>query len=133
VYIQNSLLLLQVIGKEVKKAGVKGEVVAFAGDVRKEEDIQNAIKFTIEKFGKFDVLVSNAGVASFGNITCAFFALSDMSTKDMHNGIDTNLIGSCIFAREAVQSMKARGIDDGHLFFINRFSITYSAKSLDSD
>jgi NADP-dependent 3-hydroxy acid dehydrogenase YdfG len=62
-------LLLQEIEKEVKKAGVKGEVVAFAGDVRKEEDIQNAIKFTIEKFGKFDVLVSNAGVASFGNIT----------------------------------------------------------------
>jgi len=60
---------LQEIEQEVKKAGVKGEVVAFAGDVRKEEDIQNAIKFTIEKFGKFDVLVSNAGVASFGNIT----------------------------------------------------------------
>jgi NADP-dependent 3-hydroxy acid dehydrogenase YdfG len=66
---KNILLLLQAIEKEVKKAGVKGEVVAFTGDVRKEEDIQNAIKFTIEKFGKFDVLVSNAGVASFGNIT----------------------------------------------------------------
>jgi NADP-dependent 3-hydroxy acid dehydrogenase YdfG len=65
----NTLLLLQAIEKEVKQAGVKGEVVAFAGDVRKEEDIKNAIKFTIEKFGKFDVLVSNAGVASFGNIT----------------------------------------------------------------
>lgn len=61
--------LLQAIEKEVKQSGLKGEVVAFAGDVRIEDNIKDAINFTIEKFGKFDVLVSNAGVASFGNIT----------------------------------------------------------------
>lgn len=61
--------LLQAIEKEVKQSGAKGEVVAFAGDVRIEDNIKDAIKFTIEKFGKFDVLVSNAGVASLGNIT----------------------------------------------------------------
>lgn len=65
--------MLQAIEKKVKQAGAKGEVVAFAGDVRKEEDIKNAIKFTIEKFGNLDVLVSNAGVASLGNITGNLF------------------------------------------------------------
>jgi NAD(P)-dependent dehydrogenase (short-subunit alcohol dehydrogenase family) len=54
------------------------------------------------------------------NVIMCVSPLQEMSTEDMHNGIDTNLIGSCIFAREAVQSMKARGINDGHLFFINR-------------
>ena len=31
-------------------------------DVTKEEDIKNAIEFTVEKFGRIDILVNNAGM-----------------------------------------------------------------------
>lgn len=39
-----------------------GEIIPVAGDVVKEEDIDNAVEKALEEQGKIDVLVNNAGV-----------------------------------------------------------------------
>ncbi|CAB3363922.1 Hypothetical predicted protein [Cloeon dipterum] len=101
---------------EAKSAGFKGEIHAFGGDVRVEDDIKRAIQWTREKLGGPDVLVSNAGVVAFSGLT-------EIGTEDLKKVLDTNLVGACMFTREIVQDMKSRGVNDGHIFHINRFGL----------
>ncbi|XP_059471846.1 farnesol dehydrogenase-like [Neocloeon triangulifer] len=100
------------LADQLKTAGCKGELHAFAGDVRSEEDVKRAVQWTRETLGGTDVLVSNAGVVAFGGLT-------EVSTEDLKKVLDTNLVGACVFMREVVQDMKERGVNDGHIFFIN--------------
>ena len=37
-------------------------VIAIQADISKEEDVKNLISKSIEKFGKIDVLINNAGI-----------------------------------------------------------------------
>lgn len=39
-----------------------GKIVAFEGDISHDNDIDNAVKLAIDKFGKLDILVNNAGI-----------------------------------------------------------------------
>jgi short-subunit dehydrogenase len=43
------------------------------------------------------------------------------STKDMKAMLDLNVLGLSVCTKEALQSMKERGVDDGHIIHINRF------------
>ena len=42
--------------------GAPGEVVPYAGDVSKREDDEGMIEYAVEKFGRLDVLINNAGI-----------------------------------------------------------------------
>src|SRR5947209_11519513 len=46
--------------KEIAQAG--GEAAAFKIDVADEESIKQGVKTVLEKFGKVEILVNNAGV-----------------------------------------------------------------------
>lgn len=46
--------------------------------------------------------------------------VSDGNAEDWKRTLDTNVLGLSICTREALQSMKAHGFDDGHIFNINR-------------
>lgn len=41
---------------------VAGEIVEIQGDVTKPEDCSKLVQKTVERFGKLDVLVANAGI-----------------------------------------------------------------------
>ncbi|GIW22756.1 MAG: hypothetical protein KatS3mg068_1763 [Candidatus Sericytochromatia bacterium] len=47
------------VAKEVEELGA--EALPIQCDVRKVENINNMVKSTIEKFGKVDILINNAG------------------------------------------------------------------------
>lgn len=50
--------------EEISKEGadLAGEIVAFRGDISVDEDIDNMVAYAMERYGRIDVLMNNAGV-----------------------------------------------------------------------
>jgi len=55
-------------------------------DVRDEQSIQNAVDFILEKTGRIDVLINNAGLGTLG-------ALEDTSIEESKDVFETNVFG----------------------------------------
>lgn len=88
---------------------VKQEIEAFKvnclpvqGDVSNYEDCQNMAKEVMDKFGKIDVLVNNAGITKDT-------LLLRMKEEDFRQVIDVNLVGTFNITKSVSQyMMKAR-------------------------
>ena len=79
-------------------------VVAFAGDIRNENDVENVVKNTLENFGKIDILVNNAGI--FPKVK----PLHEISEKEWNEVIDVNLTGQFRFTKAAIPHLiKTKG------------------------
>ena len=62
-----------------------GEIVAFKADISKQEDIDKMVDFTMDKYGKIDVLVNNAGVMD------NFEPVTEVTDEDWNKIISINL------------------------------------------
>ena len=80
--------------EKIKAGG--GDGIAVQADVSKEEDVISMFEQTIEKFGRLDVMVSNAGL----QVDSPFL---EMTTKQWQKVIDVNLTGQFICIREAAK------------------------------
>lgn len=80
--------------EKIKEGG--GEGIVVQADVSKEEDVISMFEQTIEKFGRLDVMVSNAGL----QVDSPFL---EMTTKQWQKVIDVNLTGQFICIREAAK------------------------------
>ena len=91
---------LEKVKKEIEENKVA--VLAVKGDVSRFEDCENLVKQVIEKFGKIDVLVNNAGITKD-------MLLMRMKKEDFEQVIDVNLVGTFNVTRNVIQCMlKAR-------------------------
>jgi NAD(P)-dependent dehydrogenase (short-subunit alcohol dehydrogenase family) len=54
--------------KELRSLGSEAEFIET--DVRKEDDIRNAVDKTVARFGRLDVAVNNAGTEGWGVPLC---------------------------------------------------------------
>jgi dihydroanticapsin dehydrogenase len=91
---------LQEVVSEIKAAG--GEAIAVACDVSRAVDAQNAIRKTVEAFGKLDVLVNNAGVLSVSTI-------EEIPEDEWDRLIDANLKGPFLMCRAALPEFRKAG------------------------
>lgn len=75
---------LEAVAGEITAAG--GEAVYAPTDVRRRTDLSNLVDLACERFGRLDVLVSNAGIGPIS-------LLDDLRVEDWEDMIDVNIKG----------------------------------------
>lgn len=86
-----------------------GEFLAVVGDARDAAAQEAAVAQTLERFGRLDVLVANAGVGHHG-------AVADAGWDDIETVLRTNIDGVLHSIRAAVPAMRAAG--GGHILLV---------------
>src|SRR5690625_3348706 len=79
--------------------GVEDDKLALQSDVRKREDEEAAIKAILNKWGKLNILVANAGLRIFAPI-------EDLTHEQWHQMIDTNVTGVFNSVKASVEAIK---------------------------
>jgi 3-oxoacyl-[acyl-carrier protein] reductase len=95
--------------KHIKKE--KGDAVGIPGDSSNIALIQEMVDTAVNKFGKLDIAIANAGITLFGD----FF---EYSSEDFFEVLKTNLGGSFFLAQAAAKQMKKQG-NGGKLLFMS--------------
>jgi short-subunit dehydrogenase len=91
---------LDQLASELRRTGT--QVATVVADVGKPADVERIGHAAMERFGRIDTWVNNAGISIFGRN-------EDVSLEDMQRLFDTNYWGVVHGSLEAVKHMKARG------------------------
>lgn len=78
--------------------GLGKKIDIYRADVSKIEDVKKLVKYVIEKYGRIDVLINNAGISQFRVFT-------DITDKDWNMMIENNLNSVFYMTREIVPYM----------------------------
>ncbi len=84
------------VAKEIESKG--GQAATFPMDVSKEDEVKSAVKAVLERFGKIEILVNNAGVTRDT-------LLMRMKKEEWDTVIQTNLSGAFYTTQAVVGSM----------------------------
>ena len=91
----------QALVKELRTLGSEAEFIN--ADVRKEDDVRALVDRTIERFGRLDVAVNNAGTEGRpGPIT-------DQTAESYAATFDTNVLGTLLSVKHELRVMQAQG------------------------
>jgi NAD(P)-dependent dehydrogenase (short-subunit alcohol dehydrogenase family) len=83
-------------------ADLDGDAIAIVADVSSADDVKQYTAATLERFGRIDLAMLNAGVAS------AHLSVADASIEDFDRVIGTNLRGCFLTMQAAIRAMLAR-------------------------
>jgi meso-butanediol dehydrogenase/(S,S)-butanediol dehydrogenase/diacetyl reductase len=86
---------------EIKKAGAP-DALASVCNVADEKQVEETVKNTLDKFGRLDVIVNNAGLMVFKPIT-------DLVAEDWEKILHVDLMGAFYFTKQAFLHMKDGG------------------------
>jgi rhamnulose-1-phosphate aldolase/alcohol dehydrogenase len=92
----------------VEKHGLRRSV-AMALDVSSEEDVDRAFNETVMTYGGLDIVVSNAGISSFGT-------LDALSTQEWDRAFAVNTRGHFLVSRAAIRILKQQGLGGSIVF-----------------
>lgn len=79
-----------------------GQAIAIRADSADAEALQQAIRQTVNSFGKLDILVNNAGVLAMGS-------LEELSLEDLDRTLAVNVRSVFVASQEAARHMNDNG------------------------
>lgn len=71
-------------------------------DMTKEKDIENLVAKTMERFGRIDILINNAGQGIYG-------AVESVGIEDYRAVFELNVVGPLIAMQKVIPLMRAQG------------------------
>mgnify|MGYP004664008069 CR=1 FL=1 len=93
----------QKLEEVTRNLGDENHVLGIYTDVSKEDDVQNMINKTIEKFGHLDYMVSNAGIGGSANL------LEDVTIEEWQQVIGVNQTGMYLCNKYAIKELLKTG------------------------
>jgi NAD(P)-dependent dehydrogenase (short-subunit alcohol dehydrogenase family) len=90
--------------EEIRVLGQQAMVVKT--DVRKENEVEEMVRKTLEKFGKIDILVNNAGTIAPSHIDEVHASALEWEEDDWDITLDTNLKGTYLCCKFVIPHMK---------------------------
>lgn len=94
--------------KQVEAEG-NGRIVAVPGDVSSEVDMQRVVQTALDRFGRLDVVINNAGYGVFKNV-------DEISVDEWDELMATNVKGTFLLTKAALPTLKAQG--SGHVVVV---------------
>lgn len=94
---------LETVADEIKTFGVK--VLVVSADVANIDSVNNAVSVVEQEFGHIDILINNAGIASFGKFL-------ELSPAEWEKIVQVNLFGTYYVTRAALPKMIERQTGD---------------------
>ena len=87
---------LEKLKDDVTKIG--GKILIYAGDVRKSQDVKEAVELGVKEFGGIDILFSNAGIAAYGYS-------HELEEEQWDAMIEINLKGGWLVSKYVIRHM----------------------------
>lgn len=97
-----------------EKLGSEDQVMGMETDVRDYQSQEDSIARVLEKWGRLDVLVANAGIGHFASI-------EDLTLEQWQQTIDTNLTGVFYSIKASIEALKKT---QGYIFTISSLAGT---------
>jgi len=91
----------QALVSELRSLGAEAEFIQ--ADVRKEDDVRRLVDRTVERFGRLDVAVNNAGTEGRPG------AITDQTAESYAATFDTNVLGVLLSMKHEVRVMQGQG------------------------
>ena len=92
----------------VRLEGATGTLATLAIDLRSPRAAQRIVRETLDRFGRIDVLVNNAGGVAAGPI-------AEQTDGALYEQLETHVIVPLALTREALPSLRA---SKGHVFYV---------------
>ncbi len=113
VLVARRAALLDEVAAGIKQKG--GEALALAADLTREDEIVALFASVQKSFGRLDVLVNNAGIATHRDT-------EDITLDYWRAALDINITAPFLCSREAIRIMKAQAPQGGRIINIGSVS-----------
>jgi NAD(P)-dependent dehydrogenase (short-subunit alcohol dehydrogenase family) len=83
--------------------GSQGEAICVVADISQPDQMQNAVKQIVDKWGRIDIVFANAGING------VWAPIEDLEPDEWDKTLDINLKGTFLTVKYAVPYLKKRG------------------------
>ncbi len=90
---------------EARARDAGADLICVQGNVAKDEDCKKLVQVALDKWGRLDIVVNNAGTTKFA----AHDDLDALQAEDFQNIYGVNVVGPFQMIRAALEPMKAQG------------------------